>query len=244
MQESEASPTRPQARNELQRVSILEAAAALFIKKGFGGTNINDIANALGVSRTAVYYYFQSKESILEALTEEVTQQAGKLAATAAAASAGELPPEEALRELVLRHATLLLTHPVQFRVVERNESNLPEPRRAAARAARHDVLDNFVRVIERGVSAGVFQVPDVQVAAFSIIGMCNWSAWWFEGSGLAVEPTARAMCELAVRAVIRDRGAARQPASVGECLEQIREHLDSLETLHHGAPTRVKGRR
>lgn len=234
MQEPEAIPTRPQARNELQRVSILEAAARLFIHKGFGGTNINDIANALGVSRTAVYYYFQSKEAILEALTEEVTQQAGKLAASAT--NAGDLPPEEALRQLVLNHAALLLTHPVQFRVVERSESNLPEARRVSARASRHDVLDNFVRVIQQGVDAGVFQVPDVRVAAFAIIGMCNWSAWWIEGSGLDVASTARAMAELAVRAVIRDGSAARQPASVGECIERIRESLDSLEALQRSA--------
>lgn len=83
MQKSKAPTAKTPPRNELQRVSILEAAARLFIRKGFDGTNINDIAKALGVSRTAVYYYFQSKETILEALTEEVTQQAGKLAASA-----------------------------------------------------------------------------------------------------------------------------------------------------------------
>lgn len=145
------------------------------------------------------------------------------------------------MRQLVLRHASLLLTHPVQFRVVERSENNLPETRRAAARAARRDVLDNFARVIQQGVDAGVFQVPDVRIAAFSIIGMCNWTAWWFEGAGMEVEPTARAIAELAVRAVTRDRNAARRPANVGECIEQIRESLGALEALH--APSR-KGKK
>ena len=45
-----ASKPRP-TRNDAQRQSILDAASLLFIEKGFGGTNINDIADAVGVSR-------------------------------------------------------------------------------------------------------------------------------------------------------------------------------------------------
>ena len=126
--------SRTQTRGEINRQSILDAASLLFIDKGFGGTNINDIADALGATRTAVYYYFQSKEAILEALTEEVTEQAGELARSVSGHD--ELPAEQALRQLVMQHATLILTHPLQFRVVERSESSLPEPRRAPARAA------------------------------------------------------------------------------------------------------------
>jgi len=99
-----APKTRSQPRNEMQRESILDAASSFFIEKGFGGTNINDIADKLGMTRTAVYYYFPSKESILEALTEEVTQQASKLARTIS--DRAELPPDEALRQLIVRHAT------------------------------------------------------------------------------------------------------------------------------------------
>src|SRR5262245_18903 len=98
--------SRPQLRGEMQRQSILDAASKLFIEKGFGGTNMNDIADTLGVTRTAVYYYFPSKESLLEALTEEVTQQASKLARTIS--DRGELSPEEGLRQLILQHATLI----------------------------------------------------------------------------------------------------------------------------------------
>lgn len=229
---AKSAPAKPrqQPRNESQRLSILEAASRLFIERGYGGTNINDIADALGVTRTAVYYYFDSKDAILEALTEEVTEKAGALSRSVSGRS--ELSPEELLRQLVVQHATLVLTHPVQFRVVERNESSLQETRRKAARAARHNVLDNFVQVIRQGVEAGVLDVPDEQVAAFAIIGMCNWSAWWFEGSGMTVDAAANAIAELALRSVAKTGRRSTRAASAPECIRRIRENLDALEEL------------
>lgn len=231
------SPTksRAQSRGDLNRQAILDAASLLFIDKGFGGTNINDIADALGATRTAVYYYFQSKEAILEALTEEVTEQAGELARSVSGHD--DLPPEQALRQLVMQHATLILTHPLQFRVVERSESSLPEPRRAAARAARHSVLGHFVHVIQRGIDAGVFVAPDARTAALAVIGMCNWSAWWFEPQGNAVEPVAQALTELALRCVVRDQQRHQRPASVAESIRLLREHLDILEAQTRQPP-------
>ena len=220
--------TRP-TRSESQRQSILDAASLLFIEKGFGGTNINAIADAMGVTRTALYYYFPSKESILDALTDGVTQQAGRLADTVSARD--ELPPAEALRQLILQHAGLILAHPLQFRVVERSESSLPPERQAAAQASRRSVLANFVRVIQRGIDAGDFEVPDAKVAAFSIIGMCNWSAWWFEpGGALSADEIAASIADFGLRAVSRTQMRPEKPATPQETLKLLRHDLALLE--------------
>jgi len=55
------------------RETILQAASSLFVEKGFGGTNVHDISSALGISRPALYYYFKSKEAILESLVDSFT---------------------------------------------------------------------------------------------------------------------------------------------------------------------------
>ena len=69
------------SRRELLQESILEAASTLFIQRGFQGTSMGDIAQAMGVTRTAIYYYFRNKNDILRALTSEITEMAGKIAA-------------------------------------------------------------------------------------------------------------------------------------------------------------------
>jgi AcrR family transcriptional regulator len=217
---------RPQPRSEMQRQSVLDAASLLFIEKGFGGTNINDIADALGVTRTAVYYYFDSKEAILEALTEEVTEKASALARTVSE----DLPVEDALRRLIVQHATLILSHPVQFRVVERSEASLPLARRKAAQAARRSVLSGFVQVIQRGLDARVFQAPDARTAAFAIIGMCNWTAWWFDAAKDSVEAVASQLAEFGLRALVRERHLQPRSTSPAETVQLLKEHLETLE--------------
>jgi AcrR family transcriptional regulator len=227
-----STPTRLRpTRNDAQRQAILDAASLLFIEKGFGGTNINDIADAVGMTRTALYYYFPSKESMLEALTEEVTEKASALAQSVSGRD--ELPADEALRLLIRQHAGLILSHPVQFRVVERSESSLPEPHRSAAQNARRAVLDHFVRVIQRGIDGGQFRRgTDARIAAFSIIGMCNWSAWWFDpGRDLAADAVAATIVDFGLRMLVSDKPRRARAVNVEDAVGQMREALEVFES-------------
>src|ERR1700716_970628 len=141
--------------------SILQAATSLFIERGFDGTSMYEIAEALGVTRTAIYYYYKNKEAILVALTDNITRVAAQLSEQAAQHE--HLLPVEALRTLVDRHVRLIINHGAQFRVVERNEERLPVKRRAAAAGYRRGVLANFTAVIERGIKNGDFRPTDAR---------------------------------------------------------------------------------
>lgn len=237
MRKAAAPKSRP-SRNDAQRQAILEAASLLFIEKGFGGTNINDIADAVGMTRTALYYYFPSKEAMLEALTKEVTGRASDLSNEIT--QRAELAPDEGLRQLILRHAGLILSHPLQFRVAERSESSLPHEQQLAAQAARRAVRKDFVDVIQRGIAQGVFRPVDADVAAFSIIGMCNWCAWWIDSRrGESSEAIAETMASLGLHMLLSDSPRSKkrhvaaheaQSVSVGEALASMRDALESLE--------------
>jgi AcrR family transcriptional regulator len=50
---------------EQRRVEILEATRSVVLEKGFGGTRIKDVADALGVSTGLVHYHFESKDELL-----------------------------------------------------------------------------------------------------------------------------------------------------------------------------------
>jgi len=70
--------------NELRRVQILEATAAVLAERGVAETSIADIAEAAGVSAALVIYYFGTKDTLLaQALTfSDERFYAGALAAT------------------------------------------------------------------------------------------------------------------------------------------------------------------
>jgi AcrR family transcriptional regulator len=69
------SVDRPRkARRELVENEIYEHATRLFAERGFAGTRLQDIADALGITRLALYYYVKSKDELLAKLVTEVTQ--------------------------------------------------------------------------------------------------------------------------------------------------------------------------
>lgn len=51
---------------------ILDAAKVIFVKKGYDATSMGDIAAQAGISRTALNYYFRTKENLFEAIFGEV----------------------------------------------------------------------------------------------------------------------------------------------------------------------------
>lgn len=55
---------------EIRRTEILKAAQELFNKRGFENTAVIDIMKKVGIAKGAFYYYFESKESILDALVD------------------------------------------------------------------------------------------------------------------------------------------------------------------------------
>ncbi|WP_260986110.1 TetR/AcrR family transcriptional regulator [Bordetella genomosp. 13] len=223
---------KPTLKGDALRGAILDVAAKLFIERGSAGTSIQDIAERLGLSRTAVYYYFKSKDAIQRALTEEVLDDARKLAGDTVARD--DLDPVSALRALVTQHAELILSRPAEFRVADRTEADMTRKQRTTVHGARRNVLENFSSVIERGIREGKFRMVDAHVAAFSLIGMCNWSAWWYKPDGrLNGSEVAAIMAEMGVNALLRDEARrSGEPADAKECLRLVREDLDYLEKV------------
>lgn len=70
---------------EERKNEILDVAERLFGTKGFDSTSTTDILNEIGIARGTLYYHFQSKEEILDAMISRMTnrliEKAGAIAA-------------------------------------------------------------------------------------------------------------------------------------------------------------------
>ncbi len=53
---------------EERKNEILDTAEMLFITKGYTKTTVNDILNAIGIAKGTFYYYYNSKEEVMEAV--------------------------------------------------------------------------------------------------------------------------------------------------------------------------------
>lgn len=91
------------------RHRILEEAARLFTEKGYEATSVQELAEALGLSKAALYHHFPSKEEILY----EISQEALKgLLREGEKALAAPTPQEALLRFMELTPAFLRKTGP------------------------------------------------------------------------------------------------------------------------------------
>jgi AcrR family transcriptional regulator len=223
--------TMGNSKKKALRRMVLEAAAKLFARHGFAGTNLQDIANSLGISRPALYYYFKSKEDILASLLQEVTVYSGRQAAELA--SKADFNPSQTLREMTFNHAKWLLEHSVEFRLADRTENDLSPAMRRTHDKAKRAVLNNFTRTIERGIELGHFRPVDAKVAAFSIIGMCSWTAWWFLPEGrVPLNEVVNSIADFAVAGLRHGENALPSEFAAEVVLRRVKDDLDQLERL------------
>jgi hypothetical protein len=109
----------------------------------------------------------------------------------------------------------------------------LPDQVRATHLQARRDVLAELVAVIEDGMDRGEFKPLDPRIAALSILGMCNWVAWWFRpGPGHDVDPVVRQLSQSTLDMVAAPATRRAAPDSPAAALQRVRDDLDSLEVL------------
>lgn len=70
---------------EVRKNEILDIAERLFVEKGFDHTSTNDILTGTGIARGTLYYHFRSKEDILDAMIDRMTDRLVQNAAEIAA---------------------------------------------------------------------------------------------------------------------------------------------------------------
>lgn len=60
-----ARKARRERRRERSREEILDAARVVLLRNGIAGTTVEAVARELGMTKTALYYYFRSKDALL-----------------------------------------------------------------------------------------------------------------------------------------------------------------------------------
>lgn len=112
------------------RARLLSTALELFGEHGVGGTSLQMIADALGVTKAAVYYHFRTKSEITEAVAEPALAELDRLLDEAAAMRPHGARVDhvlDGLVDLVIRHRSLVAlfnSDPGIARAVEKSLHN------------------------------------------------------------------------------------------------------------------------
>ncbi|MGH8999594.1 MAG: TetR/AcrR family transcriptional regulator [Acidimicrobiia bacterium] len=146
----------------------LEPAAAVFAGRGFDDTRMEDLAEATGVPRATLYYYFAGKEEILGWLLGRTLDE---VASAVALATGGDGTARERLEGAVLAMLGVMATHPESCRALAADSgrvSRMPELADAIQSGFHHPVR----RLLAEGESDGSLRsVTDPETCASAVYG-------------------------------------------------------------------------
>ena len=121
-------------KGDLREQQILDSAETLLESRGYADMTVGDIAQAAGITRGALYFYFGSKQEVLTALVARISQA---LHETAGAARDADGPVDEAITAALERTAGLWRDHGVVMRMAVDLASTVADIDRLWADAAR-----------------------------------------------------------------------------------------------------------
>lgn len=171
-------------RKEARPAEIIEAAQDVFCERGFAAARLDDVAARAGVSKGAVYLYFETKEALFAAVVRDAI--APNLAAVTAFADAYDGDIATLLRLLVPRAAdTIRRTRAARVvRIVFGESRNFPELARLWHDAVAAPALDALGRLVRRAQAHGEVRPGDPMAYAFSIGAPLIMASLWNEALG------------------------------------------------------------
>ncbi|SHM51764.1 transcriptional regulator, TetR family [Anaerosporobacter mobilis DSM 15930] len=157
---------------EQTQEKIVEASIKLFIEKGYEQTTIQDILDALNLSKGGLYHHFKSKEEILEAVKQKRAQYAADmlhdLIDNTKAANA-----KEKLKKILYQWGASTQTH--SFDTILSSQSNNPHFVMGALQNAVNQDAPIISKLIEEGVKDGSIQTTEPALCAEIFLLLLNF---------------------------------------------------------------------
>ena len=165
----------------VQLEHIYEVATHQFALKGYLGTSMRDLGEALGLHAGSLYAHIKSKEDILFAIVDRISSLHQRDLRRVMRSSEA---PLDKLREIARCHMRLLAENLEAATVYFHEWRNLDEARREVIIAKRDEFEIGLREIISDCVDQGLFHPVDTGMAARALLGMLNWTYQWYSPQG------------------------------------------------------------
>jgi len=197
-QAAEVDDTEAESKSALTRARILDAAAQVLSKNGYAGLRLTDVAAEAEIQAPAIYYYYGSRDELIEeVMWAGIADVREHVAAALSALPDGTAPLEKLLvaAEAHLRH-TLEISHYTTASI--RNAGQVPQTIRKRQIREEERYGEIWRRLINDLAREGSLRPElDLYIAQMLVLGALNWTVEWWDprrGSVEAVVANAQAI--------------------------------------------------
>lgn len=180
---------------------LLAVATRLFAERGFERTSVQEIVDAAGVTKGALYHYFGSKDDLLYEIYGRVlrvqTERLEKFAGT-------EAPLAERLRAAAADVVVTSIENLDDTKIFFRSMYQLPAEKQRQVRAERRRYHERFRDLIEEGQRTEQFRTdtpPDL-VVDFFFGSVHHLGTWYHRGGALSARAVGEHFAELLLSAL------------------------------------------
>jgi TetR/AcrR family transcriptional regulator, cholesterol catabolism regulator len=164
----EATPART--------ADVFRAAAELMVEKGYGGTSIGDIAQAVGMTKAGLYHHISGKQDMLYQILNHALDELERVVSTPVQLVED---PEERLRQLIRLHIQGSIEHGLAFTGLMSEMNHLAAKQQEAIRG-RIEQYHALIRETLRELADGErLRRLDINIATMHIMKTITGIARW-----------------------------------------------------------------
>jgi AcrR family transcriptional regulator len=163
-----------------RRDEIIQVAAKIFAAKGYHSTTLDEIASELLITKPALYYHIRSKEELLREIIKQIMEPLEE----ATKVELSNLSPKEKLEKIIEIMIIFGAERRETTTIAFQEGRILPKRTRDAIRRREKEVERIVQGILTEGVEKGFFEVDDIKMACFAILGAANWIYRWYHPDG------------------------------------------------------------
>lgn len=164
------------------RLRILDAAAEVLSARGYAGMRLSDVAEKADVQAPAIYYYFASREDLIEEVMYSGIAQMREHLVTALDALPDGTSPLERLAVAVEEHLRHELELSNYATAAIRNAGQVPEAIRHRNTEEQRAYGEIWAHLLKSAQEAGELREgTDLHMAQMLVIGALNWTGEWWD---------------------------------------------------------------
>lgn len=169
------------SKGEKREREIYDTAARLFARRGYSRTSIRDLSEALGLQKSSLYHYFESKEDLLHRLLDQFMEQALQ---SIEALCSQPMPPQEKLAAFMRFYTSFYAGDRDRLSLLVNELDCLGGERRAAMVAKQRRYVAAIQGILSQMQQQGLMRDIPLPVAVFAFFGMVHYTPKWYRREG------------------------------------------------------------